>query len=69
MSAPATIGGASSIRDFLSGGGELGALIRAFHWAHDAARAARLLAAKPEDGDPDHADLAPADLDRLGRRT
>ncbi len=32
MSAPATIGGASSIRDFLSGGGELGALIRAFPW-------------------------------------
>ncbi len=35
--------------------------------AGDTARRAGDLAAEPEDGAADHADLAPADLDRLGR--
>ena len=70
MSASATNSRAASrepIRDFLSGDGELGALLRDYPWDTTPAGTAGELAAEPENGDPDHADVAPADLDRLGR--
>ena len=64
----ADTGPVSAAPTFLAGGGELGALMRTYRLGRDAARPAAELAAEPEDGRPHHADLAPADLDRLGPR-
>ena len=52
---------------FLAGGGELAALVRAKDWAATPLGPPDALAAEPEDRGADHADLPPADLDRLGR--
>ena len=71
MSASATTGVEDlrePVPDFLSGGGELGALLRAHPWADDLAGTAGLVAAEPQAGRPDHADVPSADLDRLGER-
>ena len=48
------------------GNSELAGLMRSYDWAASALGPPRILAAEPEDRRPHHADLAPADLDRLG---
>ena len=54
--------------DFLPGGGEMGAAIRAFDWAATPAGAARRLARRPSDLPAHHAGLAPAHVGVVGPR-
>ena len=47
----------------------MGGLMRGHDWARTPLGPPETLAAEPEDRRSHHADVAPADLDRLGRRS